>query len=137
MDGNDFLAVYAATQWAAERARLNIGPTLIELFTYRAAAHSSSDDPTRYRSKNEAQKWPLGDPVEKLKKHLIAIGAWSDDQHEKTVVELNEFVRAAGKEAESFGTTDAGPYPSAQTMFDDVYKTMPWHLQRQRQELGI
>jgi len=136
VDANDFLAVYSATQWAAERARLNIGPTVIELFTYRAAPHSSSDDPTRYRRKNEAQRWPLGDPIDRLKKHMIYLRAWSEEQHEKTTVELTDFVREAGKEAESYGTTDAGPYPDTKTMFDDVYKTMPWHLVRQRQELG-
>ncbi len=137
VDGNDFLAVYAATQWASERARLNRGPTVIELFTYRVAAHSSSDDPTRYRSKNEVLKWPLGDPIDRLKEHLIAGGTWSEEQHQKAEAELAEIVRAAGKEAESFGTTDAGPYPSAKTMFDDVYKALPWHLHRQRQELGV
>src|SRR5580765_6128864 len=64
VDGNDFLAVYAATQWAAERARSNHGATLIEHFTYRAGSHSTSDDPTRYRPEDEWKEWPLGDPVE-------------------------------------------------------------------------
>ena len=71
VDGNDFLAVYAATQWAAERARANHGATLIELFTYRAGSHSTSDDPTRYRPEDEAANWPLGDPIERLTRHLI------------------------------------------------------------------
>src|SRR5690606_11632458 len=71
VDGNDFLAVHAATTWAAERARANCGATLIELFTYRAAGHSTSDDPSKYRPADEAQRWPLGDPVERLKQHLI------------------------------------------------------------------
>ena len=63
VDGNDFLAVYAVTQWAAERARTGAGPTLIEHVTYRGAAHSTSDDPARYRPKDDYEKWPLGDPV--------------------------------------------------------------------------
>ncbi len=62
VDGNDFLAVYAVTQWAAQRARTGGGPTLIELVTYRAAAHSTSDDPARYRAKDDQEHWPLGDP---------------------------------------------------------------------------
>ena len=81
VDGNDFLAVYAVTQWAAERARTGAGPTLIEHVTYRGAAHSTSDDPSRYRPKDDYEKWPLGDPVERLKKHLIALGEWSEERH--------------------------------------------------------
>src|SRR5581483_8521895 len=78
VDGNDFLAVYAATQWAAERARSNLGATLIELYTYRAAAHSTSDDPSAYRPDDEWQKWPLGDPIARLRQHLIGLGEWSE-----------------------------------------------------------
>ena len=72
VDGNDLLAVYAVTRWAADRARSGGGPTLIELVTYRGGAHSTSDDPTRYRPKDEWEAFPLGDPVERLKQHLIA-----------------------------------------------------------------
>ena len=60
-----------------ERARTGAGPTLIEHVTYRGAAHSTSDDPSRYRPKDDYENWPLGDPVERLKKHLIALGEWS------------------------------------------------------------
>jgi 2-oxoisovalerate dehydrogenase E1 component alpha subunit len=66
VDGNDFLAVYAATAWAAERARNNHGATLIEHVTYRTGSHSSSDDPSKYRPANEGEKWPLGDPITRL-----------------------------------------------------------------------
>ena len=71
VDGNDYPAVYAVAKWAVERARRNLGPTLIEYVTYRAAAHSSSDDPSVYRPKEESEVWPLGDPIERLKNHLI------------------------------------------------------------------
>ena len=81
VDGNDFLAVYAVTQWAAQRARTGAGPTLIELVTYRAAAHSTSDDPARYRAKDDQEHWPLGDPIERLKQHLIKLGEWSEERH--------------------------------------------------------
>jgi 2-oxoisovalerate dehydrogenase E1 component alpha subunit len=137
VDGNDFLATYAATQWAAERARSNLGPTLIELFTYRVAPHSTSDDPSRYRPADESEKWPLGDPIHRLKQHLIGLGEWSEAQHEAMVKELEAQVRAAGKEAEALGTLDRGPLPPVSTMFDDVYKEMHWYLRRQREELGL
>ena len=137
VDGNDFLAVYAASQWAAERARGNSGPTLIEWETYRAGPHSTSDDPSKYRPADDAKCFPLGDPIERLKQHLIAIGEWSEAQHAQAVKELEAEVVAAQKEAESHGTLLDGRVPSAATMFDDVYKDMPEHLRRQRQQLGV
>jgi 2-oxoisovalerate dehydrogenase E1 component alpha subunit len=137
VDGNDFLAVYAATEWAAERARANLGATLIELYTYRVEAHSTSDDPSRYRPSDEPVQWPLGDPVARLSAHLIGLGVWSDEAQKALQDELVEEVRAANKEAESFGTLGEGKLPSAKTMFEDVYREMPWHLRRQRQETGI
>jgi len=137
VDGNDFLAVYAATQWAAARARANHGATLIELFTYRAGSHSTSDDPTRYRPQDDPEKWPLGDPVERLAKHLIQRGEWSAERHKQAEAELIDLVRETNREAEKFGTLDSGPHFSTKTMFEDVYKEMPWHLRRQRQELGV
>ena len=135
VDGNDFLATYAATRWAAERARGNLGATLIELFTYRVGSHSTSDEPSRYRPADEAAKWPLGDPIERLKRHLVALGEWSDARHESLQKELEAQVREAGKEAEALGTLQHGPLPPVESMFEDVYKDMPWYLQRQREEL--
>lgn len=136
VDGNDFLAVYAVTQWAAERARANLGPTLIEHFTYRAGAHSTSDDPSRYRPADEGRAWPLGDPIERLKQHLISIGEWSEEQHRAAQEEAVEKVRAAGREAEKVGVLGVEGAHEPGSMFEDVYKEMPWHLQRQREELG-
>ncbi|MBI1211828.1 MAG: 3-methyl-2-oxobutanoate dehydrogenase (2-methylpropanoyl-transferring) subunit alpha [Alphaproteobacteria bacterium] len=137
VDGNDFLAVYAVTKWAADRARANLGPTVIEHFTYRAEGHSTSDDPSRYRPADEAKAWPLGDPIDRLKKHLIALGKWSDAEHTALEKEIDEQIRAAQKEAESHGTLGSGKLPSVKTMFEDVYKEMPWHIRRQRQEMGV
>jgi 2-oxoisovalerate dehydrogenase E1 component alpha subunit len=137
VDGNDFLAVYAASKWAAERARGNHGPTLIEWETYRAGAHSTSDDPFKYRPADDWQHFPLGDPIERLKQHLIAIGEWSEKQHAEAQKELEAEVLAAQKEAESHGTLLDGRLPSAATMFEDVYKDMPRHLREQRQQLGV
>ncbi|HRO52772.1 MAG TPA: thiamine pyrophosphate-dependent enzyme, partial [Alicycliphilus sp.] len=137
VDGNDFLAVYAASQWAAERARGNCGPTLIEWETYRAGPHSTSDDPSKYRPADDWQRFPLGDPIERLKQHLIVIGEWSEAQHEAAHKELEAEVMAAQKEAERHGSLLDGRVPSAATMFDDVYKDMPEHLRRQRQQMGV
>src|SRR5664280_2143934 len=100
VDGNDFLAVYAASRWALERARSNLGPTLIEWVTYRAGPHSTSDDPSKYRPANDAARFPLGDPIARLKQHLIGLGAWSEQQHEAAQKELEAEVAAAQKEAE-------------------------------------
>ncbi|HJU20050.1 MAG TPA: thiamine pyrophosphate-dependent enzyme [Stellaceae bacterium] len=137
VDGNDFLAVYAATAWAAARARANHGATLIELFTYRAAPHSTSDDPARYRPEDEWRNWPYGDPVERLARHLIRLGEWSPERHKQLESELADQVRETGREAERYGTMEGGPHFSARTMFEDVFKEMPGHLRRQRQELGV
>ena len=137
VDGNDFLAVHAATSWAADRARSNLGPTVIELFSYRASAHSTSDDPSKYRPADEASQWPLGDPIERLRAHLAALGEWSDERHAQLAAEVGSQVRDAQREAESYGTMGAGGRHSPATMFDDVFKEVPWHLRRQRQELGF
>lgn len=137
VDGNDFLATFAATQWAATRARAGLGATLIELFTYRAEAHSTSDDPARYRPKEEPGAWPLGDPVDRLKGHLIGLQEWSEEQHKALEEETVKLVTKSYKEAESYGTLHEGPLAPTPTMFDDVYKEQTWRLRRQRQELGV
>jgi 2-oxoisovalerate dehydrogenase E1 component alpha subunit len=135
VDGNDFLAVYAVTQWAAERARANHGPTLIEHLTYRGGAHSTSDDPSRYRPADEGRAWPLGDPVERLKQHLVCIGEWSEEQHRSAQEEAAETVRTAGREAEKVGVLTLDRVHDAASMFEDVYKEAPWHLRKQREDL--
>ena len=132
VDGNDFLAVYAVTQWAAERARTGAGPTLIELVTYRAAAHSTSDDPARYRAKNDHEHWPLGDPILRLKQHLIGLGEWTEARHQALTAELEALVVSSWKEATALGTMSEGPRLDADLMFEDVFKEMPTHLQKQR-----
>jgi 2-oxoisovalerate dehydrogenase E1 component alpha subunit len=136
VDGNDFLAVWAATEWAAERARANLGATLIELFTYRAAGHSTSDDPTKYRPADEAAHWPLGDPVERLKQHLIALGAWDEARHAATIEELDGEVREAMKAGEAVGTLGKSK-PDVAEMFEGVFKEPDWRVIEQRRELGV
>jgi 2-oxoisovalerate dehydrogenase E1 component alpha subunit len=135
VDGNDLLAVYAVTLWAADRARRGGGPTLIENVTYRGGAHSTSDDPSKYRPKDEWAAFPLGDPIERLKQHLIVEGHWSEKKHEALEEELKAEVLAAWKEAQKYGTMTEGPFLDPSTMFDDVYAETPHHLESQRRRL--
>jgi 2-oxoisovalerate dehydrogenase E1 component alpha subunit len=136
VDGNDFLAVYAVTKWAAERARANLGPTLIEHFTYRGGPHSTSDDPSRYRPADEGRCWPLGDPIERLRDHLVSLGEWSEEQHRAAQEDAVETVRATGREAEKVGVLSTEAPQTRASMFEDVYKDVPWHLAQQRDEQG-
>src|ERR1700761_4878797 len=135
VDGNDALAVYAATEWAAERARTNQGPTLIEHFTYRAEGHSTSDDPGQYRSAGEPNAWPLGDPIVRLRDHLIAIGEWDEERQAAMDKELAETVRDAQKDAEKNGILGHGLHQPLDTLFDGVFEEMPWHLKEKQQQM--
>lgn len=134
-DGNDFLAVYAVSQWAMQRARQNLGPTLIEWVSYRAGPHSTSDDPSKYRPKDDWDHFPLGDPIERLKQYLIKKGIWSEDQHKQAQTEVEQTVLAAQKKAENHGTLANGQTSAPATMFEDVYENMPWHLQQQLKKM--
>ena len=136
VDGNDFLAVWAATEWAVARARAGLGATLIEFFTYRAAGHSTSDDPTRYRPENEAEAWPLGDPIARLKQHLIQLGEWDAQRHVQFEAEIAEAVRAAVKEGEAVGTLGKSKPPVGE-MFEGVFEAPDWRVIEQRREAGV
>jgi 2-oxoisovalerate dehydrogenase E1 component alpha subunit len=136
VDGNDYLAVHAAAKWATERARRNLGPTLIEHVTYRAGGHSTSDDPNAYRPKSESAAWPLGDPIQRTKEYLIKRGLWSDERHKQAEAEITDMVIQHQKRAEAIGTLISGHAPSPRDMFEDVYAEMPPHLVRQRHEVG-
>ncbi|MEE4316931.1 MAG: thiamine pyrophosphate-dependent dehydrogenase E1 component subunit alpha, partial [Erythrobacter sp.] len=134
VDGNDALACYAAAQWAANRARGNHGPTLIEYFTYRAEGHSTSDDPSGYRSAQEREEWPLGDPVMRLKNHLIACGEWDEERQAAMDLACAEKVKETTKEAEKNGILGHGLHHPFHTMFEDVYEELPWHLEEQAEQ---
>jgi 2-oxoisovalerate dehydrogenase E1 component alpha subunit len=136
VDGNDYLAVYAVAKWAGARARAGFGPTLIEYVTYRAGAHSTSDDPSVYRPRTESAAWPLGDPVERLKSYLVARRFWSEERHAQAKAQIESEMMLTQKEAEKNGTLHSGPHTSIREMFEDVYKETPEHLRRQRQEAG-
>ncbi|MFO0611112.1 MAG: thiamine pyrophosphate-dependent dehydrogenase E1 component subunit alpha [Polyangiaceae bacterium] len=130
VDGNDVLAVYAAVRPAIDRARRGEGPTFIECLTYRIGAHSTSDDPTRYRSQSEVDEWTKRDPLQRLRRHLDHLGAWDDDREAALEAQLNEEIGRAIAIVESHGP------PKRETLFDDVYADVPWHLREQREELA-
>lgn len=135
VDGNDPLAVYAATLWAADRARTNHGPTLIEHFTYRAEGHSTSDDPSAYRARDEYAAWPLGDPVLRLKAHLEVLGEWDDERHAAQADELSDLVKKTQKDAEKNGILGHGLHQPLDSMFEGVFEDMPWHLKEQAAQM--
>lgn len=130
VDGNDFLAVWSATEWAKQRARAGLGSTLIELFTYRASGHSTSDDPTKYRPADEAVHWPLGDPIARLRRHLTKIGEWNDDLQAEMEQDLDQAVRKAVKQGENVGTLGKSK-PAVAEMFKGVFETPDWRLEEQ------
>src|SRR5437868_8468849 len=129
VDGNDAVAVYGGVKEAVDRARGGGGPTLVECETYRIGAHSSSDDPTRYRDEREVEVWRKRDPIERLRARLGADGLWTDRQDQELRARLLEEVNGAIAEAEK------KPDPLRESLFDDVYANVPWSLREQREEL--
>lgn len=130
VDGNDVVAVWHVLREAAERARSGGGPTFVECVTYRMGAHSSSDDPSRYRAQSEVDAWALKDPVERMRRALTLAGLLTAEEDEAQTAELDGLVRAAITEVESASN------PARETLFDDVYAELPWHLREQREALG-
>jgi 2-oxoisovalerate dehydrogenase E1 component alpha subunit len=105
------------------------------MVTYRRDAHSTSDDPSQYRPADEADHWPGGDPIERLKHHLIKIGEWSEESHASLHAALEQEVASTFQQAESFGTWQKGLGHAAESLFEDVYAALPDHLQAQQAEL--
>jgi len=129
VDGNDLLAMVKVLGDAADRARRGDGPTFVEALTYRIGAHSTSDDPTRYRSDAEVESWKKKDPVDRLAKHLRALGLVDDAFAKQLDEELTAEISQAVNEVEAMGT------PKRESLLDDVYAELPWHLRDQRDEL--
>jgi pyruvate dehydrogenase E1 component alpha subunit len=125
VDGNDLLAVIAATREAVERARRGDGPSLVEAVTFRMGGHSSSDDPTRYREAALVSEWEKRDPVARCRAWLRAEGLVKDGDEEEWTRELDAEIATAVREAEAL------PPPAIETMFSDVYERMPRHLEEQ------
>lgn len=129
VDGNDVLAVYLATREAIERGARGEGATLLELLTYRLSGHSTSDDPKAYRKDAEVDQWKSKDPNVRMRTWLERRGLWDEKKQteleEKSSNELQECVKVAEKT----------PPPSLDSMFEDVFAEMPWHLREQLEEL--
>jgi len=110
-------------------ARSGNGPTFIECVTYRIGAHSTSDDPTRYRSEEEVRQWSKKDPVDRFRKHLAYLGLLDDALDDKLDKAIGEEISQAIAEVERHGP------PPRESLFDDVYARRPWHLEEERREL--
>jgi pyruvate dehydrogenase E1 component alpha subunit len=125
VDGNDVLAVYTVTSRALERAREGLGPTLVEAVTYRMGAHSTSDDPARYRSAEEVEEWGRKDPIRRFAGWLKIKGLLTDQDEAEAASSAREEVQRAVAACES-----APPVPP-ESLVEDVYAKMPWHLSEQ------
>lgn len=128
-DGNDIFAVIKATRDAVARAAAGQGPTIVEAMTYRLSGHSTSDDPKAYRKEDVVDGWKKRDPLLRLRQYLEKKNLWTDAQQSALEAKVEGDIKAAVAEAEA-----AAP-PSLESMFDDVYGELPWHLQEQRAEL--
>jgi TPP-dependent pyruvate/acetoin dehydrogenase alpha subunit len=125
VDGNDVLAVYTVTSRALERAREGLGPTLVEAVTYRMGAHSTSDDQARYRSAEEVEEWGRKDPIRRYGGWLKKKGLLTDKDEAEASSSAREEVQRAVAACES-----APPVPP-ESLVEDVYAEMPWHLSEQ------
>jgi pyruvate dehydrogenase E1 component alpha subunit len=131
VDGNDVLAVVRVTRDALERARGGLGPTLIEALTYRMGGHSTSDDPTRYRSGEEVEAWRRKDPVFRFAAFLKRQGLLD----ESASMAAGEEARAEVQRA--VAACEAAPPVPPESLVEDVYAEMPWHLREQREWIRI
>jgi pyruvate dehydrogenase E1 component alpha subunit/2-oxoisovalerate dehydrogenase E1 component alpha subunit len=129
VDGNDLLAVYKAMSESIERARSGGGPTFVEAVTYRMGAHSTSDDPSRYRTQAEVEEWARKDPLDRLRKHMLHLGLVTDEIDAALEKELAAEIAAAVEEIEKM------PPPARASLMDDVYAELPWHLREQLESL--
>ena len=125
VDGMDVLASYYVVKEAVERARRGEGPSLVELRVYRYGPHSSADDDSRYRPKEEVAFWRKKDPIPRFRRFLEARGLWNEEWEEDVREEIRAELERGLKEAE-----EAGPVPP-EWMFADVFAEKPWHLLRQ------
>jgi 2-oxoisovalerate dehydrogenase E1 component alpha subunit len=129
VDGNDVLACYAVMAEAAERARAGDGPTLIEAVTYRLGPHTTSDDPMRYRSQEEQDRWAALDPIPRYRRYLEGQGLWSDRLDERVVARCKR-LRADLRDAVS-----GAPDIDVDEVFTTVYAEITPALEAQRQQL--
>jgi len=130
VDGNDLLAVHAATRRARARAAAGDGPTLLECVTYRVEGHSTSDDPRAYRGAEEVERWRARDPILRLGRYLAWKKLLDPAETERMRTEAREQVRRAVEEAEAFA-----PKPALETLFEGVYAEPLWQQREQLEEI--
>jgi 2-oxoisovalerate dehydrogenase E1 component alpha subunit len=130
VDGNDLLAVHAATRRARARAAAGEGPTLLECVTYRVEGHSTSDDPRAYRSADEVERWRARDPILRLGRYLGWKKLLGATDAERMRTEAREQVRRAVEEAEAFAAK-----PALETLFEGVYAEPLWQQREQLEEI--
>ena len=106
-------------------------PDVDRAFHLSQRGHSTSDDPSAYRPAGEATAWPFGDPIARLRQHLELLGEWDDERHEAQAKELDELVKTTQKQSEKLGILGHGMHQPFETMFEDVFEEMPWHLKEQ------
>lgn len=128
VDGNDIFAMYAATKEAIDRARNGEGPTLIEAYTYRLGAHTTSDDPTLYRDQEEVEEWKEKDPILRFKKYLLNKNLISEEWDENLRKELEEIVVSTFEEIENKSDTEI------EDIFKYHFEKMPPQLEEQLRE---
>ncbi len=129
VDGNDLLAVYAATKAAVDRARQGGGPTLVETVTYRLSMHTTADDPTKYRDEDEVKAWEAKEPLPRFRRYVESKGVVDERSHAEMEAEVDAEIRAAIERAE------ARMRPNLLDVFDHVYAERSPHLEKQREEL--
>ncbi|MFQ5737633.1 MAG: thiamine pyrophosphate-dependent dehydrogenase E1 component subunit alpha [Acidobacteriota bacterium] len=129
VDGNDVLGVISVAREAVDRARAGGGPTLVEAETYRLSAHSTSDDPRVYRDPSDVEVWKGRDPLRRFKAYLIKQGHWSEEREKELEEEIRDEIQDNLQKAEAIGP------PPVETMFEDVFDKIPWHLREQLGEL--
>jgi pyruvate dehydrogenase E1 component subunit alpha len=113
VDGNDALAVYAASHWAIERARRGDGPALVEALTYRIGAHTTADDPRRYQPPEEVDEWRRRDPLPRMRRYLEARGLWDEDAQREAAREALARIDRAVEAAEAMAVPALADYLEA------------------------
>jgi pyruvate dehydrogenase E1 component alpha subunit len=129
VDGNDVCAVVAVARQAVARASAGEGPTLVEAITYRMGAHTTSDDPSRYRTEEELKPWVERDPIERTRRYLFEIGQWDQEREQQLRADIDRRIRQAVASAERTVP------PPLESLHDDVYEKPSWNLLEQRRIL--
>jgi pyruvate dehydrogenase E1 component alpha subunit len=129
VDGNDIFAVYLTVKRLLDQARSDYRPSLVELVTYRMDDHTTSDDARRYRTEEMMAPWKAKDPIDRMRKYLIAKRGWDDTKEKELVTECTDQVEQAVRDFEALEP------PHTTDIFNYMYAEMPWHLQEQKEEM--